>query len=103
RLSHNILPTRANLVRRGVQVSNQCLSCNSGMDEVSRIFLSCDWVLRDWRMSGLKVEAGGYHVNNFKDWLDVVRKRKSKVAFALFLLLLWRACFNRNIHIYENK
>lgn len=49
RAASNVLPCRANLAKRGLQVPQECLLCGQQVDESqSHIFLQCNWSRAAW-------------------------------------------------------
>ncbi|XP_045789329.1 uncharacterized protein LOC123884299 [Trifolium pratense] len=57
RLGKNILPTRANLSRKGVQVENLCPQCNNAPETIDHLFLHCQLAQLTWFASQIGAHA----------------------------------------------
>ncbi|GJZ88066.1 RNA-directed DNA polymerase, eukaryota [Tanacetum coccineum] len=100
------LPTRNNLVRRGVHVPHACCPvCETGTEDVAHLFFLCE-VARDvsrlicrwWNISWMQV-------GSFAEWLDWftsirLGSRLKSVLKGVFLVAWWSIWGFRNQHLF---
>ncbi|GKC94156.1 RNA-directed DNA polymerase, eukaryota [Tanacetum coccineum] len=101
------LPTRNNLVRRGVHVPHACCPvCETGTEDVAHLFFLCE-VARDvsrlicrwWNISWMQV-------GSFAEWLDWftsirLGSRLKSVLEGVFLVAWWSIWGFRNQHLFS--
>nr|GEU42436.1 RNA-directed DNA polymerase, eukaryota [Tanacetum cinerariifolium] len=109
KLHHDRLPTRANLVRRGVHVHDSfCPVCETDIEEASHLFFCCDiskdvtrLIYRWWNISWMQV--GTY--KEWFVWFNSIRlstKLKSLLE-GVFLVAWWSIWSFRNKLIFSAK
>ncbi|KAK2447871.1 putative mitochondrial protein [Trifolium repens] len=101
RLGKNILPTRANLEKKGVQIENLCPQCQSAPETVDHIFLHCHLSQLTWFSSQL-----GAHVPQSMPihlWLLQGLTCDDTRGAQLFCVLMWKIWNARNNLIFNNK
>ena len=50
-LCHNTLPTRANLLRKGIYVDPVCPACLSEIEDIDHLFVGCHMVKKTWDLT----------------------------------------------------
>jgi ribonuclease HI len=101
RLAKNILPTRDNLSKKGVQIENLCPLCNAEPETVDHIFLHCQIARLTWFASQI-----GVHVPQnmpLNQWLLQGLNCEETMGAKLFCVLLWKMWGARNNLIFNNK
>ncbi|CAJ2638124.1 unnamed protein product [Trifolium pratense] len=101
RLGKNILPTRANLVRKGVQIENLCPQCHSAPETIDHLFLHCHLTQLTWFASqlGARVpQSVPVHI-----WLLQGLTCDDTRGAQLFCVLMWKIWNARNNLVFNNK
>ncbi|XP_045789429.1 uncharacterized protein LOC123884387 [Trifolium pratense] len=101
RLGKNILPTRANLVRKGVQIENLCPQCHSAPETIDHLFLHCHLTQLTWFASqlGARVpQSMPVHI-----WLLQGLTCDDTRGAQLFCVLMWKIWNARNNLVFNNK
>jgi hypothetical protein len=101
RLAKNILPTRANLAKKGVQIENLCPLCNSEPETIDHTFLHCQIARLTWFASQIGVHAPQSMPLN--QWLLQGLTCEETMGTQLFCVLLWKIWGARNNLIFKNK
>ncbi|KAL6143754.1 hypothetical protein ACLB2K_054449 [Fragaria x ananassa] len=97
----NILPTRANLLRKGYEGEMSCLMCNHILEDNMHLFLHCPYAQETWSTASIPNNAAN-HVN-LQDWLLTLVGTVTKDVFAKVLIIMWSIWKNRNTQLWENK
>ncbi|KAL6136612.1 hypothetical protein ACLB2K_061907 [Fragaria x ananassa] len=97
----NILPTRANLLRKGYEGEMGCLMCNHILEDNMHLFLHCPYAQETWSTASIPNNAAN-HVN-LQDWLLTLVGTVTKDVFAKVLIIMWSIWKNRNTQLWENK
>jgi hypothetical protein len=94
RLAKNILPTRCNLLRKGVKLDPSCPLCNSEAETSNHLFMQCEIAKLVWFSSPLGIRSpSDIDVN---DWLVQWLSCKDHFAAQLFCTTLWKLWSARN-------
>jgi ribonuclease HI len=101
RLAKNILPTRANLSRKGVQVENLCPQCNNAPETIDHLFLHCQLAQLTWFASQIGVHAPQNLPLN--SWLLQGLNCEDTMGAQLFCILLWKMWSARNNLIFNQQ
>jgi ribonuclease HI len=101
RLAKNILPTRANLAKKGVQIENLCPLCNSEPETIDHTFLHCQIARLTWFASQIGVHAPQSMPLN--QWLLQGLTCEETMGAQLFCVLLWKIWGARNNLIFNSK
>lgn len=104
RCLHDILPTRANLLRRGIVLDPVCARCGRDAETIEHIFRDCNWSFLFWRASPLRINLPLDNLSvNFQDWFLFTIKDKPPDFIDLFVGLLWSIWHSRNLLIFQGK
>ncbi|KAL6566692.1 hypothetical protein OROMI_015096 [Orobanche minor] len=100
----NILPVKANLTKRGVNVDPICPRCGENEETVQHALRDCPWSSFLWQISPLRF--GGkllQHGTHMTEWFSEVLKIQCKDSKRLFGALLWTLWGARNKLIFDRK
>ncbi|GKC37449.1 RNA-directed DNA polymerase, eukaryota [Tanacetum coccineum] len=95
RISLDRLPTRINLIKRGIDVpSLLCPSCGNQIEDVSHIFVTCEVTFCIWDRVFRWLDTSRPVFSNIEDiftWIDslTIRLNRRKVLDAILVTVLW--------------
>jgi len=101
RLAKNILPTKCNLLKKGVHLDPICPLCSSCAEDNSHMFMHCDFAKMVWFSSPL-----GIHVPaelDVNDWLLHWLSCKNHFAIQVFCTTLWKIWSARNQCLFKQQ
>ncbi|OMO52016.1 reverse transcriptase [Corchorus capsularis] len=102
RLIWNILPTKGNLVFRGLDVPQLCEVCGKQPESVFHVFFRCKFSELVWDRVGPCVNLTLDQWNSDGDWWDFfIAKATSIGQLDKVLITLWLIWNNRNKALYE--
>jgi hypothetical protein len=96
RACHDILPTRDNLKRRGINLDLSCIFCNCEQETVLHILWSCPSASDVWGFCGRQVQKWSNTGNSFVELLDFMFARFDPEEVELFVEIARRLWFRRN-------
>ena len=99
----DILPTRSNLITKGVGVDNICLFCSSSLELALHVFRDCSFASEVYVYSQLCMDSRLLGQGSMCDWLALCVEFLPKTRIELLFMILheiWRA---RNLLLWENK
>jgi hypothetical protein len=110
RLLRNRLPTKDNLVQRGINANggdNNCVHCQGREEGASHLFLNCDFAWRVWndifRWLGLVFVMPANVAMFYECFLGAAGSKKRRIGFSLIwhatVWMLWKS---RNKIIFSN-
>ncbi|KAF7811140.1 ribonuclease H [Senna tora] len=103
RLCHGILPTRDNLVRRGLSVITDCPRCFTSQESICHIMLGCSWAQMIWLISPLGYFPPLSSDAAFFDWLVDRIMCDSPDVVIWIALICWTIWTGRNALIFQDK
>ncbi|GKC69592.1 RNA-directed DNA polymerase, eukaryota, reverse transcriptase zinc-binding domain protein [Tanacetum coccineum] len=105
----NSLPTRFNILRRGIDIDSIfCVNCDMGVETTNHLFFSCDMakqstrlISRWWDVPDLDITSYG----NWKTWMDNIRMpaKNKNMLEGVFYVMWWLLWTFRNKKIFEVK
>lgn len=103
RLCFDRLPTRSNLVKRGVDVQNCCVHCGRKGEDCFHVFWGCKHAIKMWfqskfaRLLSIVFNQDPLHV--LMDW-----KEKTELAdFEELIVFLWGLWNRRNAKVFKSQ
>lgn len=69
RILTNSLPVTIELSKWSVPCSPLCPRCQSKLETITHVFLTCPNNVRTWFGSSLNINFAGHQTTNFQDWL----------------------------------
>jgi len=69
KLLHDSLLVLTNLIRKGIQTVNRCLTFEEGEEKMSHLFLQCPFVRAVWYGSSLGIRTLDLNQLSIKQWL----------------------------------
>lgn len=99
RVTKNILPTKENLLSKGVLTDGLCPLCHNEVENISHLFLRCAFVKRVLFSSplGIRLPESG----NVADWLDDIFKKKDFNLGQVVAIFLWKIWKVRNFVTFK--
>ncbi|XP_058774462.1 uncharacterized protein LOC131648749 [Vicia villosa] len=100
RLTKDILPTKANLMRKGTPSNGLYPLCNSGTEDTLHPFLRCDFVKRTLFSGslGIRVPEEG----DLLDWLCHICSKKDTLLFQFVAVNLWKIWQVHNCVVFKD-
>ncbi|XP_058724687.1 uncharacterized protein LOC131596129 [Vicia villosa] len=101
RLAKNILPTKANLQKKGISLDTSCPLCEAATETAHHLFLHCEYTRSACFSSnyGLRVPLNSY----LNDWISCCLEDPSSVSDQLKCTVLWHLWKARNLLVYRQK
>ncbi|XP_058764138.1 uncharacterized protein LOC131637556 [Vicia villosa] len=101
RTAKDILPTRANLHKRKVNLAPDCPLCHSHVESSNHLFLHCNVSKQVWFLSplGLRIPPS----SDLIFWLDKMLNSGDPYVSQLFSVILWKIWFYRNRVIFKKE
>ncbi|KAM7531912.1 hypothetical protein LguiB_035322 [Lonicera macranthoides] len=92
------LPTRVNLVARGVNVVSTCALCGQYPETATHVLLKCPVIQRVWR--GVSVGVPVIFVNSIPQWWNDIVRRFTFQNIAVAAAVLWSLWESRNAAVF---
>ncbi|KAJ9545522.1 hypothetical protein OSB04_025229 [Centaurea solstitialis] len=104
RACREVLPTRLNLQKKGIQISPLCPLCNNNLENVWHSFVGCPAVTPVWSESGLweKVDQHAREVDSFADLIFRMLRENPRHIGDQFVMILWSIWQRRNDIIWKD-
>jgi hypothetical protein len=101
RLAKNILPTRANLLKKGIHLDVSCPLCHSFDENAQHLSMQCNLVKLDFFASALGCHPPLNTDLNcwILDWLTC----SDNLGAQLFCTILWKFWFHRDQVVFKNS
>ena len=97
RACHDILPTRANLVRRKITTNDGCMLCSGVPETGIHAIWECAVAMDVWAGCLTKLQKGGQGQRDVLDLFHEMMSRLSSNEFELFLVQSWMIWNQRNV------
>jgi hypothetical protein len=78
RILHNALPTKTNLLAKGILCDSLCAKCGKSPETADHIFLQCDWARLVWFGSPITITTSNIRTKNIVDWLSYMINNSNK-------------------------
>ncbi|CAN1729725.1 hypothetical protein LINPERHAP1_LOCUS703 [Linum perenne] len=105
RLIRDIVPTRAVLEHRHIEVPQECGICGHGVETNQHMFLECTFAKECWKEAGLEgfVREVDSSSNSFQEWMIAMIQHRSSVMIEKTMALLWSLWRERNARVWRNE
>ncbi|CAN1178180.1 Putative ribonuclease H protein At1g65750 [Linum perenne] len=105
RLAREVLPNRAALLNRHVQVPGQCGVCDSDSETNHHLFLDCDFAKDCWELTEMKTSVmnAASATVSFQDWLFMIFDSVSEPHLARIAAVLWGIWHERNQRVWSHE
>uniref|UniRef100_A0A803NT49 Reverse transcriptase zinc-binding domain-containing protein n=1 Tax=Cannabis sativa TaxID=3483 RepID=A0A803NT49_CANSA len=105
RVCHSWVPSKSELVKKGIKMDIICSGCWSNVETISHALWHCPRLRSVWK------EAGFWHLfpkslglmSDLMDFLMFMASKCSKQEFEMFLGLSWMVWSQRSKQIFQNK
>ncbi|XP_058749860.1 uncharacterized protein LOC131622856 [Vicia villosa] len=101
RLVKDILPTRSNICKKGINIDSSCPLCGCSPENSSHLFIHCDFVKRMFFAGPLGVRVP--EIGDVGDWLLQVFRRKDPNLEQVICFGLWKVWQARNALVFRNS
>ncbi|XP_058756012.1 uncharacterized protein LOC131629231 [Vicia villosa] len=101
RAGKNILPTRSNLLKKGITLDPTCPFCCSALETPQHIFLDCEFAKRVCFASPLGIRL--QPCEDVLDWLELILRSNNTFEIQIQFTALWKIWQARNMLIFQNK
>ncbi|XP_058774622.1 uncharacterized protein LOC131648906 [Vicia villosa] len=101
RVPKNILPTRGNLVKKGMTIDSSCPFCSSGIENVHHIFMDCHFAKQVLFASSI-----GYRIPPCLDvnqWIQSVLGCGDAHSAQVIFACLYKSWAARNLVVFQGK
>lgn len=99
RLARNILPTRSNLGKKGINMDMLCPICNDSEENQEHLFMYCQPIQQLWFVTQLGIHVP--HNHNLNSWLLQWLKCPDPLAAQIFCITLWKIWKARNQTVFK--
>lgn len=100
RLFSNALPVFQNLIKRGVDVSGECMLCGFRPESAKHLFMECWWARSLWSSLGNQMDSEDVTASP-SDWLwSILRSGQKDLLRIIGVYLVWR---NRDLIVHGSQ
>ncbi|XP_020872418.1 uncharacterized protein LOC110226122 [Arabidopsis lyrata subsp. lyrata] len=105
RMLHNAIHVAANIARRRIQISPDCLFCGDAAETVPHLFFQCRLAKEIWELSPLQISSGQYEEASLFDIISGLLQSRGagESKESLFPYIGWRIWKARNDLLYNHK
>jgi hypothetical protein len=100
RVLHNALPTKTNLLAKGILYDSLCVKCSKSPETIDHIFLHCEWARLVWFGSPITITTTNIHTKTLFDWLIYMLKNSTKQSMQVISTIIYIIWLVRNSMIY---
>lgn len=103
RILNNSLPLTAELNKKGIICSPICPRCQTKIETMDHVFLTCPYSVKVWFGSSLNINFEKQQTINFQDWLyDTILNKDEEVTIQT-VAIIYNIWFARNLKFYEDR
>jgi hypothetical protein len=102
RILNNAIPTKPNLITKGILCDSLCPRCNKATESIDHVFLHCDWVSQLWFCSPLTITTTNIQSQSFCEWLKYMLIHTDKESFQQITSITYSIWFTRNQKVFKN-
>ncbi|KAL5568310.1 hypothetical protein UlMin_024885 [Ulmus minor] len=92
----NALPTKDNLVKRGIKTLQSCPRCGEVQESVIHVFFECIYARSLWEDSIFHTQVLSAQSSSYIDRISLIHAKNAKEDFELFCVILWAIWNDRN-------
>ncbi|KAK2407986.1 hypothetical protein QL285_043537 [Trifolium repens] len=98
----NAIPTRANLLKKGILCDPLCPFCLSKVESANHLFLDCIWARQVWLSSPLTLNLSNNTTSDVTDWLMYMFHHTDSDCMEKVITIIYSIWFARNQYIFRN-
>jgi ribonuclease HI len=103
RIIHKAIPTKINLLTKGILCDTICPMCNKEPETINHIFLQCEWARLVWFGSPITISTTNIQTNSFSDWIIYMVNNSSPKCMQIISAITYSIWLARNNQIYQGK
>ncbi|KAK2367272.1 putative mitochondrial protein [Trifolium repens] len=103
RILHNAIPTKINLLNRGIMCDSMCPMCYREPETTNHIFQQCEWARQVWFGCPLTITTSNVQTQSFPDWLSYMLINSTKECMQTISTVIYSIWIARNKRIFQNK
>ena len=104
---HGSLPTRGNLLARGLNIDPLCPHCSGAIEDAEHLFTGCPHAQTIWQLAcdhgWITVDMPVSSQLNLEDWLSRLKRLRPNVKMDRVVALLWSIWKTRNGKVFRNE
>ncbi|KAL0403947.1 UNVERIFIED_CONTAM: hypothetical protein Sradi_2035500 [Sesamum radiatum] len=100
---HDALPTKVNLRKRGVVISQGCDVCAADYENLLHVLFFCSFSRLVWAIAGIPWRSLQCSSTKLEDWFRGVHRELDRVDWDYFLAICWALWWARNRRMFEGK
>ncbi|KAL5555122.1 hypothetical protein UlMin_037358 [Ulmus minor] len=85
----NALPTKDNLVKRGIKILQSCPKCGEVQESVLHVFFECIYARSLWEDSIFHTQVLSAQSSSYIDRVSLIHAKNATEDFELFYVILW--------------
>lgn len=99
RAAHRVLPTKVNLLRRGVQGGVECGICKSDLETEWHSFVTCPFARSCWRVSGMEnvIQSGMANSDSVSDLIFSLLSHVNDEVRVKTRMIMWQIWKDQNL------
>jgi hypothetical protein len=101
KVCHNILPTKVNLARRGVNCNSMCPICKREEETIVHMLWSCPAARDVWGCGPIKVQKSGITGDDFFEVFRLMVEQYDNDKLDLIAVIARKIWFRRNVVIHR--
>ncbi|KAL0403882.1 UNVERIFIED_CONTAM: putative mitochondrial protein [Sesamum radiatum] len=102
KVCRDLLPTSANLQRRGALTEGFCPWCSTEHEDLLHTLLRCHFARVVWALTDIPCEYVICSLNNPEEWIRGLHRNLDRTAYSRALITSWLLWWARNRKIFEN-
>ncbi|CAN1125061.1 Putative ribonuclease H protein At1g65750 [Linum perenne] len=105
RLVSEIVPSRATLRRRHIDVPDECAICGADSETYDHLFRDCQFAKDCWRNARLErlIQSTNTQQQNFHEWLTDLLNTGSPKQLEQMAAILWSVWREQNWRVWQNE
>ncbi|CAN1325904.1 Putative ribonuclease H protein At1g65750 [Linum perenne] len=105
RVAREVLPTRAAVIRRGMDIEPQCGLCNTGKETLVHFFLECQASRRCWDVAGVAgaIASVGANAASIIEWLFQMLGSVPTTTQQTICCVMWSLWAKRNRQVWQQE
>ncbi|WJX31693.1 hypothetical protein P8452_20098 [Trifolium repens] len=101
RIIHKAIPTKPNLINKGIICDSLCPRCEATTETIEHTFLHCEWVKQLWFASPLTINTDLIQNLTFEDWIFYMLSINNKESIQQILAITYSIWWSRNKKVFQ--
>jgi hypothetical protein len=102
RILHNAIPTKPNLITKGILCDSFCPRCYKAPESIDHAFLHCEWVSQLWFASPLTITTTNIQSQSYCEWIKYMIIHAAKESFQQIVSITYHIWFTRNQRVFRD-